>query len=114
MQMFQRLMLWWLLHRGLKANMNIVQPPLTEVPIFQLGNLLVYTFKTQEELVTNALYTKVYWRDITVGNCYGAFNSVHEAMQHYTNVINNQTPNIDNKGHVVYVDFRNKKRITYG
>jgi hypothetical protein len=86
--------------------------------IFELGNLQVFHYQTQEEFIFNTGYNEVYWQDKISKNTYGPFKSVYDCMTHYTTTVASQKKGLEiigvSTGDVIYMDFRNKKRIIHG
>jgi hypothetical protein len=86
--------------------------------IFELGNLQVFHYQTQEEYMMNMGYKEVYWQDKVSKHTYGPFSSVYDCMTHYTTTVASQKKGLEVIGipnaDVIYMDFRNKKRIIYG
>lgn len=85
------------------------------VLLFQLGSLQVYHFQTPEEITRNDPYKDVYWQDVSTRRTYGPFKSINEAMIHYTWLIATQKTDAKGSiGNVIYMDFKNKKRVIVG
>jgi hypothetical protein len=86
--------------------------------IFELGNLQVFHYQTQEEFMFNTGYKEVYWQDKASKNTYGPFKSVYDCMTHYTTTGASHKKGFEvlgvPVGTVIYIDFKNKKRIVYG
>lgn len=86
--------------------------------IFELGNLQVFHYQTQEEYMMNVGYREVYWQNKVSKHTYGPFPSVYDCMTHYTTIVARQKKGLEilgvPTGDVIYMDFRNKKRIIHG
>jgi hypothetical protein len=86
--------------------------------IFELGTLQVFHYQTREEFILNTGYREVYWQDKVSMHTYGPFETIYAAMTHYTTLVASQKKGLEVIGvpvaDVVYVDFRNKRRIIYG
>ena len=86
--------------------------------IFELGSIQVFNYRTIEEsLMPTDSYTEVYWQDKISKHTYGPFLSIYDFMTHYTTVIASQKISIIGEqlaAPIIYVDFKNKRRIIYG
>ena len=86
------------------------------VLIFKLGTLQVYYLSDNTLFSPSYMATEVYWMDAGSPQGYGPFVSVHEAMTHYTQLIEAMKGGIDpNTGKpmcaVIPVDFVTKRRL---
>lgn len=78
--------------------------------ILELGNMTVFGFRTQDEITKDTPCQAVFWTEKTSGNTYGPFNTLFDAMQHYTWMREAQTTKTE--APVIYVDFVKRQKIT--
>ncbi len=83
------------------------------VLIFELNKLQVFGFQTPAQVANKSPHTIIYWQEKESKNTYGPFDSVHNAMKHYTWLVNTQNDKTSTEAPIIYVDFRNKNRIEF-
>lgn len=81
-----------------------------------IGSLVVFALQTYEEMMRNAPYREIYWKDAASPQGYGPFVSITAAFNHYKWIIqtcNRSSIAQDNKPSVIRVDFKSKKRVPH-
>lgn len=78
--------------------------------LFELGALQVIAFVPVSDLSVQPRVDKVFWRNKHTKYTYGPFNTVTDAMNHYTRLAAMQKAN-PKEDTVVWVDFKTKKRL---
>jgi len=110
--LLKKFILWIFLNQPLPGSSNNMLPKTKPFLLFELGNLQVFHYPTQDQITRGLLPTEVYWQDKSSRHTYGPFPGIHAAMSHYTWVIATQkTGSKGNVGNVIYMNFKTKKRV---
>lgn len=99
---------------GKEGQMPMIKQEVMPVVIFELGNLVCYTYQTAQENLDKKLYESVYWKFKDSNEHNGPFPNIYSAMKHYTHIL--QTSKVISlapmpKGNVIEVDFKAKRRV---
>ncbi len=110
MRILIRMLLWLSIRQTLRSKMSILRPVL----IVEVGSLQVFGYQSKEQIDAKAPIETVYWQDVRARVVHGPFPNITEAMTHYAWSSEQQKASDKGLGQVIYVNFRDKKRVVYG